>query len=246
MDRPAAAARRKERRFFFAMALALVAGVFAGFSRTFYLKPLFPEAQALAAEEPFFYVHGVLFTLWMLLLATQVQLVRTGRVVTHRSVGQAGVLLAAAVVVVGAYGALIAANRPGGFIGVPMAPEAFLLVPLLDVTLFALFVGLAVAWRQDTQSHKRLMLLATLSISQAAFVRITPAFLGDFAGPIMQLVLTLAFVVALATWDVRTTRRLHPVTLWAGIPLFLSQPLRIVVAETESWKSIGLWLMGLM
>ncbi len=246
MDRSATTSRRNERRFFFAMALALVAGVFVGFSRTFYLKPLFPEAQAYAPEEAFFYGHGILFTLWMLLLLAQVQLVRAGRIVTHRSLGQLGILLAAAVVVVGAYGALIAANRPGGFIGVPMAPEAFLFVPLLDVALFALFVGLAVAWRRDMQSHKRLMFLATLSISQAAFVRITPAFLGDFAGPIMQLALTLGFIVALATWDVRTTRRLHPVTLWAGIPLFLSQPLRLVVAETESWKSIGLWLMRLM
>ena len=173
-------------------------------------------------------------------------LIRTKKVALHRTLGAAGMILAIIVVVAGTYGALLAANRPGGFIGVPMSPEAFLIVPLLDMVFFALFVGLALHWRQRPQAHKRLMIFATLSICQAAFVRIWPPFLGDFAGPIMQMLLTFLFLAAVATWDFRTTRRLHPATAWAGIPLFISQPLRIPVGETAAWKAFGSWLMQLV
>lgn len=238
--------QRRERNFFTAMAILLALGVFTGFARTFFLKPLFPGVQHLAAPESYFQLHGVVFSAWIVLLVAQVWLVRSARTATHRTFGLAGIVIAAIVVSTGIYAALFAANRPGGFIGVPLSPEAFLLVPLLDILLFALFVGLAIRWRRDLQSHKRLMLLATLSICQAAFVRIQPPILGEFAGPIMQLLLTFAFVAAMAAWDRRSRHRIHPVTLWAGIPLFLSLPLRFVVAETDAWQSAGRWLMGLV
>ena len=124
MDRATAASRRNERHFFLALAIALAAGVIIGFARTFYLKPLFPEAQVWAPPEPFFYLHGAVFSLWILLLVAQVGLVSAGHTATHQKLGKIGVVVAAAVVITGAYGALIAAGRPGGFIGVPMPPEA--------------------------------------------------------------------------------------------------------------------------
>ena len=46
-------------------------------------------------------------------------------------------------VVLGIVGALIAARRPGGFIGVPVPPLQFLVVPFAAVLLFGVFVALA-------------------------------------------------------------------------------------------------------
>ncbi len=112
--------------------------------------------------------------------------------------------------------------------------------------LFALFVGLAVHWRNRPQTHKRLMLLATLSISQAAFARIIFPVLGENASPIMQMVLSVLFVSAIIVWDLRTTRRLHAVTLWAGIPLIVSLPLRIAVGQTDAWLGFAHWMMRLV
>ena len=236
----------KERNFYTFMTLALGVGVFVGFARTFFLRPMFPEASELAAPESYFYVHGAIFTAWILLLILQAWFIRSRRVALHTSIGTAGIFLATVVAITGVYGALLAANRPGGFIGVPMGPEAFLIVPVLDIVFFVLFVALAIYWRRNPQAHKRLMLFATLSICQAAFVRISPPFLGEFAGPIMQMLLSFLFVATVATWDFRTSRRLHPATLWAGIPLFLSQPLRIPLGETAGWKAIAGWAMQLI
>lgn len=235
-----------ERNFYTGMTLAIALGVFIGFSRTFFLRPIFPEAAEFAAPEPFFYYHGAIFTAWIVLIVAQTWLIRARSVATHRKLGATGLGLAVILIVVGIYGAILAANRPGGFIGVPMEPAAFLIVPILDMVLFGLFVGLAAHWRDRPQAHKRLMLLATLSISQAAFVRIWPPFLGEYAGPIMQLLLTFLLIAAMVAWDLRTTKRLHPATLWAGIPLFISQPLRIPLGETDAWLAIGNWMMRLV
>ncbi len=235
-----------ERNFFTGITLAIALGVFVGFARTFYLRPLVPGAAEFAAPERYFYFHGIVFTAWVVLLIVQAWLVRARKVTVHRKLGMAGLALAVLLLVIGVYGALLAANRPGGFIGIPMEPAAFLIVPILDTILFGLFVGLAAYWRSRPQAHKRLMVLATISIAQAAFVRIWPPFLGEFAGPIMQMLLTFLLIVALIAWDLKTSRRLHPATLWAGIPLFISQPLRIPLGETDAWLAVGNWMMELV
>jgi hypothetical protein len=111
---------RSENTFFTALAVAMALTVFVGFSRTFFLKIFFPEAQELAAPETVFYVHGALFAAWMLLLIIQPSLVRVGCVALHRRLGTFGGVLAASMVVMGMLGAMIAAQRPGGFFGVPL------------------------------------------------------------------------------------------------------------------------------
>ena len=126
----------------------------------------------------------------------------------------------------------------------PFAPEVFVLVPLLDAALFGLLTGAAVVYRRKPQVHKRLILLGTLSMCQAALVRITPIW--EWSGPVVQLVMTLVFVVVLAVWDRRTMGRVHPVTLWVGFPLFFSEFLRFPIAMTETWQHIGRFLLGLI
>ena len=109
-----------------------------------------------------------------------------------------------------------------------------------------MFVFLAIEWRSNAQSHKRLMLLATLSICQAGFVRIPGMALGEFGGPIVQMALTVIALLALMAWDFKAHRRIHPVTLWAGIPFVVSQPARFAVAETETWQELGRLAMSLI
>ena len=48
-----------------------------------------------------------------------------------------------------------------------MPPLQFLVVPLADMALFGLFVGLALVDRQRPQHHKRYMLLASIALLDA-------------------------------------------------------------------------------
>ena len=71
-----------ERRFFGGFVLAMVLAVVAGFARSFYLKPLFPEFPR--PPEPLFVAHGIVFSAWLLLLITQTTLVAAGNLRLHQ------------------------------------------------------------------------------------------------------------------------------------------------------------------
>ena len=110
----------QERAFYTGMAVAMLLAVLVGFSRSFFLRPLFPAWPS--PSEPIFYVHGAVFTAWCLLLVVQAALVSAGRTALHRRLGVAGTVLAAAMVVLGVHASLVAARRPSGFVGIDAPP----------------------------------------------------------------------------------------------------------------------------
>lgn len=232
---------QRERRFFTGMALAMLLVVLVGFSRSFFLRPLFPGHPSPA--EPVFYLHGALFALWIALLVLQTSLVAGNHVAVHRRIGPFGAALAVAMVVSGVHVSLVAAGRSQGFTGIPVPPLQFLAVPLFDIAVFAAYVAIAISVRRSPQSHKRWMLLATTALLAAAVAR-WPG-LGAL-GPIAFFGGTDLFILALAAWDLRSQGRLHPVTLWGGLAVVLSQPLRLVVSGTEGWLGFAQWATGLV
>jgi uncharacterized membrane protein YozB (DUF420 family) len=230
-----------ERRFFTGIAAAILLTVLIGFSRSFFLRPLFPDWPSPSVG--IFYVHGAAFAAWIVLLVVQTSLVAGGRTSLHRTIGPLGAVLAATMVVLGTVAALTAAQRATGFVGIPVPPLQFLAVPLFDMALFATFTALAIARRRDAQSHKRLMLLATVNLMTAAIARWP--MIGAL-GPPAYFGLTDLFIVALAVWDFRTRGRLHPVTLWGGLLILISQPLRLIVSGTAAWLAFAKFATGLL
>ena len=239
-----AASRRTfspERVFYLGMALAIALAVYVGFARSFFLRPLFPTWPS--PSEPAIYVHGAAFSAWCVLLVVQSTLVTSGRVGLHRRLGVLGALLAGTMVALGTHAALVAARRPTGFVGIPVPPLQFLVVPLFDMLLFGCFVALAVAKRRDAQAHKRWMLLATLNLVTAAVAR-WPGVITAGSPPLFFFLSDL-FLVALVVWDRRSRGRLHPATAWGGALLVLSQPLRLALSATPLWLAFAGWVVGL-
>lgn len=231
-----------ERKFYLGVSIAMLLVVYVGFARSFFLRPLFPDWKA--PTEPIFYVHGILFAAWNVLLVAQASLIGFARPDVHRKLGVWGAFLAAGMVVFGTIGALIAANRPTGFVGVPVPPLQFLVVPLFDMALFGAFVTLAVLARRDPQAHKRWMLLATVNLLGAAFAR-WPG-VAEIGSPFAYFGLADLFIVALAVWDFRSRGRLHQATLWGGLTLIALQPLRLVISATPAWLAFAGWATGLV
>ena len=230
-----------ERRFFTGTAFAILITVLLGFARSFFLRPLFPGHPS--PSEPIFYLHGAVFTGWILLFVAQVSIVARGQVQLHKKIGLFGGALAVVMVVLGVMSALTAAGRAAGFVGIPVPPLQFLAIPLFDMILFPAFVGLALVQRHNPQRHKRWMLLATLNLLAAAVARWP--FVNTL-GPLAYFGITDLFIVALAVWDFRSRGRLHPVTLWGGLLLIISQPLRLVVSGTAGWLIFARWATGLI
>lgn len=230
-----------ERWFYGTMAMALLLAVYFGFARSFFLRPWYPAAVGPVPPEPFFLWHGATFAAWFVLFAVQAALVSARRIDLHRRLGSIGAVLAVLVVVAGILGAVIAARRPGGFIGIPVPPAQFLVFPLIDMVLFAACVALGIGHRRDPQSHKRLMLLATIVMVGPAIARWPPV---REAGPLpLYFLINDLFLLPLVAWDLVTRGRLHPVTLWGGLLFAASHPLRILLAGTPAWAALAQAMM---
>lgn len=234
--------RRGEHRFFSAMAGAIVVTALAGFARTYFLRPVLPTlSPAPLALTPLIHLHGLLFTGWVLLLLVQVRLVAAKRIARHRQLGVAGAVIAALMVVVGTLTALHGVVRGVAPFGID--PRRFMIVPLFSILLFVVFVVAGVRARRNPQSHKRLMLLGTIAILPPAIARWV--LLLGLGPPVVFAVATL-LLVPIVAWDLKTRRQLHPVTLWGGLLLIVSGPMRLALAQTDGWLVVSKWLVGLV
>jgi hypothetical protein len=237
--------RHRDRWFFGGMAVAAALTVFAGFAPSYFLKGLY----GAPAISPLVHLHGVLFTSWILLLLVQSTLIAVKRTDLHRRLGMAGGLLAVSMLVVGTAVAVAAAKRgppPNALPGFP-PPLEFLVIPLGDLTVFATLVAVGLYNRRKSDTHKRLMLLATIAILNAALSRLVfpggaLAFLGLPIGPLTFFGLTAVFVVACLLYDRITRSRVHPAFLWGGMFILVSQLLRVFIGGTDAWLAFAGWL----
>ncbi len=216
-----------------AVVAALVALV--GFARTFYLKAFFgtPALSRLVL------LHGIVMTLWVALYVVQTWLVASHRIHIHRRLGIFGALWAGVVLVVGTTTGIVAAKH-GHSPGPP--PLIFLVVPLGDMVVFGVLVSAALWLRNKRESHRRLMLLATLGILTAAFARIQLGFIQSHL-PLTAFLLTDFTVLAFVAYDSVKHRRLHPAFGWGGLLIFASLPLRIWLSGTGAWMQFATWLV---
>jgi hypothetical protein len=237
--RDRAAAGAYDRMFYSGMAVALALTVFGGFAPTYYAR-LASGPKATLSGGPFttlVHVHAALFTAWVLLFITQTALVPARRVALHRRRGVPGGVLAAAMVGVGTAQAVASATRGGAPPGVD--PLAFLAIPIFDMILFGGFVTAALVLRRDKEAHKRLMLLAYISIIVAAVARL-PGVLP--LGPPVFFGLGYAFGLLAVAYDLVTRRRVHKAYAW-GVPLLIaSVPLRLAVSGTAPWRALAQFL----
>jgi hypothetical protein len=228
---------RYDRAFYGTMAATLALTVLAGFGPTYYSQLATGGPKATVSGGPFtllVHLHGALFTAWVLLFIVQTVLVATHRVAVHRRLGVAGAVLAAGMVVVGTSTAMQMARRGGAPPGID--PLAFLAVPLFDMILFSGFVTAALIRRKSKETHKRLMLLAYISIIAAAMARL-PGILS--LGPLVFYGLAFVFVIAAAAYDRATRRRVHAVYVWGGALFAVSVPLRLALSTTSGWQSLA-------
>ena len=223
--------RRSDRVFFGGMSLVILVLVFVGFMRTFYLSSYFgrPALSGLRM------LHGVAFSSWVVLFAIQTTLIAVGRRDVHRRLGYAGALLAALMVPLGLIVAIRSAragNAPPG-----LAPLEFLIIPVFDMLVFAPLVAAAVYYRRQAQMHKRLMLIATLSLLGAALARVTGT--PGAGGPPVFFGVPDLLILCGVIYDRRSLGRVHAAYKWGGGFVVGSQVLRLALLKTGLWMTIA-------
>ncbi len=224
--------RTHERIFFGGMAILLCVVVIIGFAPTYFMAGLINAPL----PSPILHYHGAAFTLWMVLFLIQSALISAKRVAWHRSFGTIAFCLPPVMIVLGLIAALNALER-GVMIG-PLDPSTSLAIPLLGIFSFTILILAAWRARRRPDAHKRLVLLATIELVEAAFGRFPWARIGlsPAAGAVTGLGILVLLVVV---YDLVSLHRLHRSTMWAAPFTFVFGAFAVPIGMTGPWHSFA-------
>ena len=225
--------------FFLYMAYGFLAIAVIGFSTTFFV----PIAKGIFRAPPVIYVHGALLFGWLLFFIAQASLIQKRRVLTHRQLGIVGAVLCIAIVISGVLVGLHATRRDLAAGGDDFVLGQFVNI-LIEMFLFGALVAAAIAFRRHGESHKRLLLLATISALAPAWLRLRHLFPG-VPNPFVtfSLLADSLLLVAIAR-DWISLKRVHPVYLWAGGAMVLVHVVELLAITSAPWLRLSRLLLG--
>jgi hypothetical protein len=230
-----------DRRFHAGMAWLFVVVAVAGFAP----RSLAIVSGKMASPPLVVHLHAAVMASWVALLALQATLSLMGRMDLHRKFGLASLVVAPLVLIM-----LVAITivRQNDAYGTPAGPVVnnILFLQIRAIVLFPVFFVWALQTRRtDPQTHKRMMLLATLMLLDAAIARMSwlpyNRFPKDYTA--VHLYLLLLLVPALL-YDLIRSRRIHRAWVWG---LVLALPWIIAnefVWGSQWWRNFGPKLVG--
>lgn len=260
---PGSAAKVSTRWFYAWMAMTCLAIAVLGFMPTYFV----PLAQGKFSAPPLIHIHGIILFSWCALFVTQTWLVAKGGTLAHRSWGMLGIAIVAAMtcVVTAVVSMRIAqSNSPGIPADFARAVRTFEWVPFSGLLFFVPVFVLAIVNVKKPETHKRLMLLGTISMLAAPIARWFLTFVAPppdpNAVPILlpngqpapavppievaippALVGDLLWVIAMI-YDWRSRGKVHPVYIWGGAVMLLVQLTVVQVGNSDAWQAIANWL----
>lgn len=236
--------KASERRFYSRMALFLVFLVLLGFAPSFYLKGFVPPyPRPNPTLPPSVVLHGSVFSVWMLLIVAQTQLIGARKHSVHMQLGTLGMIFAILLIPImylTAVWQVARANQP------PFTdPLTWTIVPLSVIIPFATLVLNGWINRRDVQTHKRLMLSAAILVTMGPAIGRLPIAPPTRTGLSIQLLVGLLLFVPLFLWDRRTAGHTHPATKlgFAMASISVAMPL-LVFWLNLPWARLAAHLPG--
>lgn len=245
--RPAKLARS---RFFLWLAIVCAAIGLLGFVPTYWMQ--LPAGTFIGP--PLLHIHGFLSTAWVLFLILQTWLVSEGRISRHRDWGLAGIALATMVVIVGLVTSVVSLEERLAR-GEGDTARAFLTTPLTAITLFAAFTAAAIWCSRRPDWHKRLMIVGTVSLVNAAAARFAflvavghrpglrpglvatpPELMPTIVGLLLQLIIVSGMI-----YDKRTRGSVHAAWIVGLTISSLALILKVPISHTAGWMNFADW-----
>jgi hypothetical protein len=215
--------------FFSAMAMLILGTVLLGFGRSYYFAGVFRAPL----PTPLVHVHAAVFSAWILLLIVQTSLVSAGRLDLHRRLGIFGAALAGAMVVLAflvATDSLVRGFKPPGS---RFDPKSFYSIPIFETAVFCVLIFWALRARGDGPAHKRLILIASISLMGPAIGRwpfVPIAQTGLWISAILDF-----FILLVVAFDLWSRRRIHRATVQGGLFLIIAHQAMIPIGLTPVW-----------
>lgn len=236
--------KASERKFYTRMALFLVVLVLLGFGPSFYLKGVVPPyPRPNPTLPPGVILHGTVFTLWMMAIVAQTQLISAKKHAIHMRLGKLTVVFAILMIPVMylvSVWQVERANQP------PFTdPLTWTIVPLAGIIPFAIMVWRGWANRRNAPFHKRAMMSAAILTVAGPTIGRLPIAPPTLVGFTIILLLGLLPFVPMFVHDRRMDGRIHPETklgfamlaITIGLPLF-------VFWSGANWASVARHLPG--
>jgi hypothetical protein len=230
-----------ERHFHAGMAWLFVIVAVAGFAP----RSLAIVSGMMPSPPLVVHLHAAVMASWVSLLAVQATLSLAGRMDLHRKWGAASLVVAPLVLIM-----LIAITivRQNAAAGTPAGPivNNILLVQIRAIVLFPTFLIWALRTRRtDPEMHKRMMLLATLMLLDAAIARMSWLPYNEFPkGYVAVHIYLLLLLVPALLYDLIRRGRIHRAWVW-GLALTLPW---VVATEfvwgSHWWREFGPKLVG--
>jgi Na+-transporting NADH:ubiquinone oxidoreductase subunit NqrE len=223
--------------FYFCMSLLVAVVVIYGFGHTV-------DNRLVHATPPrpwILWVHGAVFSGWVVFFIFQSALVRAHHVKLHRLTGWFGAALGVLIPVLGIATSIVMARfRIVHFHQAGIKP--FFGLSVLDMTSFALPFWLAIYWRKKPEFHRRLVLIATCALTNAAFARfpmMPQPHAWSYAGVDALILLGVAR-------DLIVNRRIHSVYRYA-LPILIACQIfavRLAFHHPAWWVNITNTIIG--
>jgi hypothetical protein len=217
----------RERPFFLRMIVGISAIIVLGFAQfaargysNYGTAPLWVHA------------HGIVMIAWLGLLIFQSSLVQRGQVMLHRQLGIVGVILAAALVVLGSFTGLraIALHRTPPF----FSDAFFLALTQVGLLFFAGMVATAVINRHRPEWHRRLMIGALVLLMEPAFGRLLPMPLMGAWGEWAIMLIQLATLALVMRHDRKRFIAIHPATTISAL-VVIAGHVTVTLAAMTPW-----------
>ena len=225
------------RRFYQIMALVAAAVIVYGFSQTVDANLIHPAKPRPAI----LYFHAPVFVAWLLLFLTQTSLIQAGRVNWHMRLGVAGAALGFTMIPLGIATA-IAMDRFHG----DSDSFSFFAIQTGDMLNFGCVLTAALLMRGRPEFHRRLMLVATVLLTDAGFGRFPGWIVPQLWFPAFAyLAVDLLIGIAIAR-DLLVMKRVHPVYLWALPLVICAQTIETLLYRTHSaqWMALVHKIIG--
>lgn len=205
------------------------------------------------------HVHIVVYTTWLLLFTLQVLLVRTKNLEWHKQAGLISLGLIPLMVVFGFIAAYVVAKRD---YGTPNSDLHFICVQFGNVFMFTLLAGMGIYLRKNYVAHKRLMLMASIVLTEPGFARwlgykISPLF-GDYfwnyktlsAGYghfwVFEVLPQLTLFLALGIYDFATRKRLSKAYVWGLLLFVVVTNIEAFLYYSDTWFAMMKRMIGVV
>jgi hypothetical protein len=244
---------RSDRNFFLLMLILIWAALASGFGYDMVQLNM----KGKLHFSPIVHIHAIAYTGWLVLFTLQILLVRTKNLALHKNLGLVSLGLIPVMVIFGFLAAFIVVKRD---YGTPNSDLHFICVQFGNVLMFSSLAGVGLYLRKNYVAHKRLMLLATLVLTEPGFARwfsyqISP-FFGDYFWNyktlslgygrfwVFEVLPQLVLILSLGVYDLVTRKRLNKAYVWGVLFFVLVTAIEGVLYYSDTWFTLMKHMIG--